>query len=122
MQLLLVGLGGALGSIARYAVAEWLGGVGEGVLPWGTLAANLLGSYLLGSVIAYADRDAIRNRARLFLGVGLLGGFTTFSLFSYENLEMLRDERVLALIVNVSVQTGAGLGAAALGYLMVRRR
>lgn len=121
LQLVLVGAGGALGSVGRYTVAQWLGGIGDGLLPWGTLAVNLIGSFLLGIVVGYVDRGALNNPLRLFLAVGLLGGFTTFSLFSYENLELLRAERMLALIANASVQTGAGLGAAALGYLLANR-
>lgn len=117
LQLVLVGIGGAIGTLARYAVSQWLGGAEQGVLPWGTFAANLVGSLLLGLVVGYVDRDAMSNRVRLFLAVGVLGAFTTFSLFSYENLELLRDDRLIALIANASIQTGAGVGAAALGYL-----
>lgn len=117
LQLTLVAAGGALGSIGRYALAEWLGGTEQGLLPWGTFAANLAGSLLMGVVVGYVDRDAVSHLAGHFLAVGVLGGFTTFSLFSYENLELLRDARLLVLIANASLQTGAGIGAAALGYL-----
>lgn len=122
LQLALVAAGGGLGAIGRYAVSEWLGGTGQGLLPWGTLVANLAGSFLMGIVVGYVDRKAISNRLRLFLAVGLLGSFTTFSLFSYENLELLRDGRMIALIANASVQTGAGVGAAAIGYLAATYR
>jgi fluoride exporter len=115
-QLVSVGFGGALGAIGRYALLQWLGGVGDGVLPWGTFTANVLGSLLLGMVVGLVERGAFEERVRLFLAVGLLGGFTTFSFFSYENLELLRDDRHLALLTNAGVQVTLGLLAAILGY------
>jgi fluoride exporter len=115
-QLVSVGLGGALGAIGRYALLQWLGGVGDGVLPWGTFTANVLGSLFLGVVVGLVERGAFEERVRLFLAVGLLGGFTTFSFFSYENLELLRDDRYLALIANTGAQVTLGLLAAILGY------
>jgi fluoride exporter len=115
-QVVSVALGGAIGSIARYLLLQWLGGVGDGVLPWGTLVANLVGSLMLGIVVGLFERGAFGEGVRLFLAVGLLGGLTTFSFFSYENLELLRDERYMALIVNAAGQVVIGVFAAAAGY------
>jgi fluoride exporter len=121
-SLFAVGLGGAIGAIGRYAVLEWLGGVGDGVLPWGTFVANIVGSLLLGGVTALVARQTLGESARLFLGVGLLGGFTTSSFFSYENLELLRDDRYLALLVNSLGQLMLGLLAAITGFRIVKMR
>lgn len=115
-----VALGGSIGAIARYAIGQWAGGVDDGVLPWGTVLANMLGSLLLGLVFGLTERGAFSEGARLFLAVGLLGGFTTFSLFSYENLELLRSERFVALAVNALGQLVIGIGAASLGFLIAR--
>jgi fluoride exporter len=115
-RMLSVAVGGALGAITRYELLQLLGGAGEGVLPWGTFAANILGSLLLGVVAGLIERRAFSEGVRLFLIVGLLGGFTTFSFFSYENLELLRDDRYLALSINVIGQIIVGLGAAIAGY------
>jgi CrcB protein len=86
-----IALGGALGSMARYAtgvyVGRWLGTA----FPWGTLAINIVGSFLIG---AFAESFALRWDAaastRVFLIVGICGGYTTFSAFSLQTLEMAR--------------------------------
>jgi fluoride exporter len=120
-QIFWVGLGGAVGAIGRHGLLVWLGTVDDGNLPWGTVAANLTGSLLLGMVIGVVDRGGLIRPLRLFLAIGLLGGFTTFSFFSYENLELLREERVLAFLTNAALQVVAGLLAAAAGYAITRR-
>ena len=116
MRAVWVGFGGALGSVARYGVLELFGGMGDGLLPWGTLTANLAGSLILGLVIGRLERRESMDAFRLFLTVGVLGGFTTFSFFSYENLELLREDRFVALLVNAGGQVALGLAAAAAGY------
>jgi fluoride exporter len=120
-QILSVALGGALGAIGRYVLLQWLGGVEEGALPWGTFAANLMGSLLLGFIVGLTERGSFSETTRLFLAVGLLGGFTTFSFFSYENLELMRDDRFLALLINIAGQLVLGITAAVIGYLLSRR-
>jgi len=86
-RLLLVCLGGAAGSGARYLVGVGLGRwLGTG-FPWGTLAVNILGSFLLGAVMELGLRfGAIPADLRLFLATGVMGGFTTYSSFNYELL------------------------------------
>ena len=115
---LYVAAGGGVGAIGRYVLLEWLGSVDEGFLPWGTIIANVLGSLAIGFVARLVERGAFREGARLFLVVGLLGGLTTFSFFSYENLELLRDDRYPALIANAGGQVVFGLSAAIAGYLL----
>jgi CrcB protein len=89
LQVLLVALGGALGSVARYGVgavaARWFGAG----LPWGTLAVNVIGGLAIGVLAARAEGNA---DARLLLGVGLLGGFTTFSAFSLETVRLMEHQ------------------------------
>ena len=92
MQIGLVALGGALGSLARYGVglaaARWLG-LG---FPWGTLTVNIIGGLAMGLLAA---RTGPGDEAlRLLLGVGLLGGFTTFSAFSLETVRLLEQAPV----------------------------
>lgn len=86
-KLLLVCLGGALGSGARYLVGQWsLAKFGSG-FPWGTLAVNLLGSFAIALVIHAADvRADFSQNLRLFLTTGIIGGFTTYSAFNQETL------------------------------------
>ncbi len=91
-NLLLVGLGGFLGSIARYLLGEWiLHQTAEARFPWGTFAVNLLGCLAIGVLSGVAERfEMISPTARLFLFTGVLGGFTTFSAFGLETVYLLR--------------------------------
>ena len=111
-----VAAGGALGAIGRYLLLAWLGGVDDGFLPWGTVVANIAGALLLGIVVRLVERGAFGEGTRLFLAVGLLGGFTTFSFFTIENLDLLRDDRYLALTINAGGQLIVGTLAAIGGY------
>lgn len=87
MSTLLVGAGGALGAIARYHLGRLLASRAPG-FPWGTLAINLLGCLLLGVLAHLLVRDRAGEAARLGLGVGALGGFTTYSTFNQETLAL----------------------------------
>src|SRR3989338_5851406 len=91
MQWLWVGIGGALGSLLRFFLQGRIQVAHGGAFPWGTLAVNLAGSAAIGALAAlFAASGAPSRQLRLFLMVGILGGFTTFSSFSLENLELLR--------------------------------
>jgi CrcB protein len=121
--LLLVGAGGALGSICRYLLnigATRTLGLG---FPYGTLAANALGGFLMGTLVGVLALrgGGDQERWRLLLGVGVLGGFTTFSSFSLETALMIerRQYEVAALYVTSSVI--AAIGGLFLGLLLMRR-
>ena len=125
MTYLWVALGGALGSAARYASstasARWLGAG----FPYGTLFVNVAGSFaigLLAALVAADGRPLLGTDARTFLVVGVLGGFTTFSAFSLETLELARSGALGAAVANVALSLvlcllGAWLGFAAAGLL-----
>src|SRR6185369_328506 len=82
---LLVSLGGLVGSVARYWLSGFVQQVSGGEFPLGTLAVNVLGSFVLGLVMALSlERGVVSPNARILLSVGLCGGFTTMSTFSYE--------------------------------------
>ena len=106
IPVILVALGGALGSVARYGVNVWtMRAFGPG-FPWGTLAVNLLGGLLMGVLVGMLARGtASQENWRLLLGVGVLGGFTTFSAFSLDTVTMLQrgDLGLAALYILVSV-------------------
>ena len=120
-RILWVGLGGALGSIARYglvtlAARRW--GLG---FPLGTLAVNVSGSLLLGLLMNLALASPLLSpNVRLGLAVGVLGGFTTFSSFSYETLRHLENGELLTAGLNVLLNVLLSLAACALGIAVGR--
>ncbi len=85
-----VGLGAAVGGIARFGLSEWLSGRAGTMFPWGTFAVNLLGSLLIGLGIGMLEATSATTETRVFVTVGLLGGFTTFSTYTYETVALLR--------------------------------
>lgn len=89
MIALYVALGGALGSLARYGLSTWVQGRVTSAFPWGTFAVNGLGSLLIGLVLGHLVAIEAGPGPRAFLVIGLLGGFTTFSAFSYETVSLL---------------------------------
>ncbi len=118
MVVLLVGSGGFLGSILRYLVGQWVLGLsGNSAFPYGTLAVNVLGCLAIGILNGVAETRGLFNaEIRGLLFIGLLGGFTTFSSFSYETLALARDGQVLPAFLNVVLQIGLCLGAVWAGY------
>lgn len=118
---LAVGLGGALGSILRYAIASWsVGRFGPG-FPWHTLAVNVIGSFLIGVFAVYARSSVIFSPfGSTFLIVGVLGGFTTFSTFSYDTLTILSDGAPQLAVAYCTGSVAAGLVAAMAGVALAR--
>lgn len=120
-RLLIVGLGGSLGAIARYTLGGWAQrkfGIG---FPYGTFFINVSGSFLLGLFATLALRSAWNEQWRLFLAIGFLGAYTTFSTFEYETLMLIaegRQYRTAALYLLGSVIVG--LFAAYLGIVAAR--
>ena len=113
---LLVVVGGAIGSLLRYLVGAWVQGLLGPAFPWSTLFVNALGSLLIGAVVRLSLEGALSGEARLFLAMGVLGGFTTFSTFSYETLILLQDGEALKALAYVLANLFLGLFLAYLGY------
>jgi CrcB protein len=121
VRLLLICLGGAAGTGLRYLVtgiaAAWLGAG----FPYGTLAVNITGSFLIGVIQEVGLTTlVIPPDLRLFLTVGVMGGYTTYSSFSYETLRLVEDGVWLRATLNVVVTTGACLGGCYLGIALAR--
>jgi CrcB protein len=119
MSYVWVALGGALGSIARYGcaglAARWVGAT----FPWGTMFVNLAGSLLIGFLATLTAPDGrllASPDARAFLLIGVLGGFTTFSSFSLETLNLVRDGEWLSAAANVVGSVALCLVAVWLGH------
>ena len=120
MRLFLICLGGAFGTAARYGVdvaaARWLGVD----FPYGTMIVNVVGSFLIGVVQEVAlSTPLVPETLRLVLAVGVMGGFTTYSAFSYGTIR-LAERGATAAAVNVLLTTGLCLGACALGLVLTR--
>ncbi|HRU61538.1 MAG: fluoride efflux transporter CrcB [Bacteroidia bacterium] len=91
-NVLLLALGGAMGTIARYGTGLWINRTLEQPLfPWGTFAINLTGCLVIGLLAGMNERNPFEVSARLFLFTGLLGGFTTFSAFGLESVQLIRN-------------------------------
>lgn len=113
MGVVYVAIGGAMGACLRYAMSLWLGG---GLLPWATLATNITGSLVIGLVWGFcAEETWFQSWGRLVLVVGLLGGFTTFSAFSLETIQLLEGGRVISLLSYLSSTLFGCLAAVWLG-------
>lgn len=120
---LLVALGGAIGSVLRWMSASWAQSHFPGSpFPWGTLGVNVAGSFAIGVLLTLAlERAWIGPDARMFLVAGVLGGFTTFSAFSWESLQLLRDGHWPAAAGYVLGSVVLGLGAAFAGHALAVR-
>jgi CrcB protein len=112
MKLLAIGLGGAFGALARYGLSGLL--QRGAAFPVGTLAVNVLGCFLIGVLF-----ERLGPGARQFVVVGVLGGFTTFSAFGYETLELLRGGEPRLALANVAANVVLGVGAVLVGRLAV---
>jgi fluoride exporter len=121
-KLLLVCAGGALGSGARYLVATWAARTYGASFPRGTLIVNVTGSLLLGIVMGLAGggRDPLSPEARLFLGAGIMGGFTTYSSFNYETLALAERGSVGLAAANVALTLAGCFAGGALGLVAGR--
>ena len=111
-----VGLGGFLGSMARYAVALAIGAPAAGRFPFATFAVNLAGCLLIGLLAGLFSRmPAVPDAVRLFLVTGVLGGFTTFSAFGLETVLLLRRGEIAMALLYVGGSVLAGIAAVWLG-------
>lgn len=119
-EALLVFFAGGLGCVGRYLVAGHVQRLADSGFPFGTLAVNALGSFLLGVVIGLSLAGDADPRVKLALGTGFLGGFTTYSAFSVETVRLLEEGLWLQGAGNVGLQLALGLPAAALGLWTVR--
>ena len=116
---LLVAVGGALGSVARYGLTAFVSRYLPPSFPYGTFLVNIIGCLVFGLVVSLAgDRVGIGTPGRAFILIGILGGFTTFSSFTNETFILLRNGQGLAASLNVVGQVVIGLIAVWTGYLL----
>jgi fluoride exporter len=115
--ILLIGSGGFVGSVARYFVSRLNLSTSFFSIPVGTLLVNISGSLVIGFLMGLAEKSTILTQeARMFLMVGLCGGFTTFSSFTMENLSLLHNGQIFQILVYTSLSVLLGFFAVWIGY------
>ena len=121
-QLLWVGVGGFLGSVARFVIAGFFNRLSPLLaFPVGTLAVNILGCFLIGLLYGLAEsRDILGTDIRIFLFIGVLGGFTTYSTFGFESLALLQDGEFFKTSANILLHVIVGLAAVWIGDTLGR--
>lgn len=117
-KIILIGLGGFVGSVFRFFVSRLNLSVDILSIPIGTLLVNIIGSFLIGFLTGIADKSAILTvEWRMFLMVGLCGGFTTFSTFTSENLTLMHSGQIASVLFYTGLSITLGFIAVFLGYI-----
>ncbi|MCZ2459491.1 MAG: fluoride efflux transporter CrcB [Chitinophagales bacterium] len=120
-SILLIGLGGGIGSIARYFCQKWFADNFQGAFPWGTFAVNITGCFLIGIIFALSERTTLLTpQVRLLLITGLCGGFTTFSTFAFENMNMLRGGDISYVLFYTLASVILGIAAVFAGIGLIK--
>jgi CrcB protein len=119
-KLLLIAAGGSLGAVARYGLSTFVYQAAGDGFPWGTLIINLTGSFLIGAVMEFFDATIIPNAWRSFLTIGFLGAYTTFSAYTLETINLLRDGEIRLALFNILACNLIGLLAVVLGIYSTR--
>ena len=119
-SLLLVFIGGGVGSALRYLIGKWLNSPDTGI-PYGTFAANILGSLLIGIILGLAAKNnSLNSNQTLLLATGFCGGFTTFSTFAYENHVLLKSGDFTSFAVYTIASFIVGFFAVFLGLYIIK--
>lgn len=117
-NILWIGLGGALGSIARYTVSLLMS---SKYFPYGTFLVNIIGCFTIGIFMALSIKNQTTtfNNYKLFLTTGLCGGFTTFSAFAIENVQLFENGKPLVALTYILLSVVLGIAAAFIGYKLI---
>lgn len=118
--ILAIGVGGFIGGIARYLISLFIQNKYLSTFPYGTLAVNIIGCFLIGLVYGLSEKGNINMEWRLFLATGVLGGFTTFSSLSNETVSMLRDGQYWHAFAYIAVSVIIGLAATFTGISLIK--
>lgn len=118
-NLLLVGLGGSIGSMVRYGITLL---ARSKAFPYATVSVNIIGSFIIGLVFAMSMKEQnLSANWKLFLATGICGGFTTFSAFSLENMNLLQDGKIGTALTYIIFSVVLGIAATFLGYQLVMK-
>lgn len=118
--LFFVGLGSFIGGMSRYLLSLFIQNKFLSTFPYGTLAVNIVGCFLIGIIYGFSDRGSMNVEWRLFLATGIMGGFTTFSSFSNETVSMLRDAQYWQAFSYIALSVVIGLAATFAGISLIK--
>jgi CrcB protein len=122
LKYFLIGVGGAVGSVLRYAMQGWVQRAVQTTFPAGTLVVNVLGCLVIGVLAGFfAGPHLVREEYRLGIMVGVVGGFTTFSAFGVETFHLANERQVGHALLNIGLSCGLGLFAVWVGYRLAER-
>ena len=119
-MLFVIGTGSFFGGILRYLLSQFVQSKFLSAFPFGTLTVNIIGCFLIGLVFGLTDRGTLTPEWRLFLATGLIGGFTTFSAFSFETVGLLRDGQLLYATAYIVGTVIIGLLATFIGISIIK--
>lgn len=120
MKIILILIGGAIGTLARYSLSGFAQKITDGSFPTGTLLVNLLGSFIIGLLWGLWENSQIHTNTRTFIFIGILGGFTTFSSFMLETLNLFRDGDTKLALINILAHNILGLVLVFLGFVTAK--
>ena len=118
--LLIIGIGGFIGSVLRYLISLSIQNKILSVFPFGTLGVNIIGCLVIGIIFGLSERTSLSSEWRLFLATGICGGFTTFSAFSIETFGMLREGQLMHAFTYICASVILGLIATFIGISIFR--
>ncbi|MGN6532650.1 MAG: fluoride efflux transporter CrcB [Ginsengibacter sp.] len=118
--ILLVGLGSFIGGVSRYLMTIFVQNKFLSTFPYGTLAVNIIGCFLMGAIYGFSEKGNWNPEWRIFLATGIMGGFTTFSSFSNEPVSMLRDAEYWPAFSYILLSVFAGLAATCAGITLLK--
>jgi len=120
IKVIAIGFGGAIGAITRYGVSGWAYSFAGTSFPWGTFIVNMIGSLLIGLCAGIVEEVQFSDEIKMFVFVGLLGSFTTFSTFSYKNFQMIQEGEYGLIAANVGGSIILGLAMVFVGMMVAR--
>jgi len=121
MKILIIGFGGFIGAVLRYSISGWIQKLFAGNFPYGTLAVNVIGSFILGYFLFMSEgRFAINPTWRSFIAIGMMGALTTFSTFSYETVMLLQENLYLQAGINTALNVALTVIAVWAGMVIAK--
>jgi len=117
---LIIGLGSFLGGSTRFLISNFVQSSFTSIFPYGTFVVNISGCFLIGLTLGYSSKYYLDTSWQLFLTTGILGGFTTFSAFSLESINMLRNGDNWPALVYILASVVGGLIATMIGYTLIK--